>query len=124
MCFALGAVLYGLMEVVARGYTHWTMALTGGTVLVLINLINKTKGLSIVKRCFLGMIVITSLEFAVGMIVNVALGWKVWDYSDKILNVYGQICPQFCAIWFLISIPAFRICDFIGKRFSFEQYSF
>lgn len=123
MCFAVGAVSYGLIEVVVRGYTHWTMALTGGAVLVLINLINQTKGLNILVRCLLGMIVITSLEFAVGMVVNVALGWGVWDYSDRPLNIWGQICPQFCIGWFFISIPAFWICDYISGRFSSEQYS-
>ena len=117
MRFAIGAVLYGLIEVVVRGYTHWTMALTGGAVLVLINLINQTKGLSLLSRCLLGATVITSLEFGVGMIVNVALKWNVWDYSDRMFKVYGQICPKFCIAWFFISIPAFAICNYIEKRF-------
>lgn len=118
MCFAIGAFAYGLIEVVVRGYTHWTMALTGGTVMVLIHLINQTKGLSLLTRCLLGATVITSLEFGVGMIVNVALGWNVWDYADKPLNVWGQICPQFCLGWFFISIPAFEISRYVEKRIS------
>ena len=118
MCFAIGAFAYGLIEVIVRGYTHWTMALTGGTVMVLIHLINQTKGLSLLTRCLLGATVITSLEFGVGMIVNVALGWNVWDYADKPLNVWGQICPRFCLGWFFISIPAFAISRYIEKRIS------
>ena len=116
ICFGIGAVAYGLIEVVARGYTHWTMALTGGAVMVLINLINETRGLSILTRCLLGATVITSLEFSVGMIVNVALDWNVWDYSHKPLNLLGQICPQFCLAWFFISIPAFLMSDYVRKR--------
>ena len=118
MCFAIGAVSYGLVEVLVRGYTHWTMALTGGTVMVLIHLINQTKGLSILTRCLLGATVITSLEFFVGMVVNVILGWNVWDYADKPLNLWGQICPQFCIGWFFISIPAFAVSRFVEKRIS------
>lgn len=118
MCFAIGAAAYGLIEVIVRGYTHWTMALTGGTVMVLIHLINQTKGLSLLTRCLLGATVITSLEFGVGMIVNVALGWNVWDYADKPLNVWGQICPQFCLGWFFISIPAFWVSNYVEKRIS------
>ena len=118
MCFAIGAVAYGLIEVAVRGYTHWTMALTGGAVLVLLNLINQTENLNIFIKCLLGMTVITSLEFAVGMAVNVGLGWGVWDYSDKPFNLFGQICPQFCIAWFFISIPAYRICSYVEKRFS------
>lgn len=118
MCFAMGAVAYGLIEVVVRGYTHWTMALTGGAVLVLFNLINQTENLNILLKCLLGMTVITSLEFAVGMTVNIGFGWGVWDYSDKPLNLFGQICPQFCIGWFFLSIPAYRVCSYIGKRLS------
>ena len=118
MCFALGGVIYGLVEVVARGYTHWTMVLTGGAVMLLINLINQTKGLSLLSRCLLGATVITSLEFCVGVIVNVALNWNVWDYSDKPFNVWGQICPYFTLGWFFISIPAFAVCSYVEKRFS------
>lgn len=118
MCFAVGAVAYGLIEITVRGYTHWTMALTGGAVLMLLNLIGQTENLSIIVKCLLGMTVITSLEFAVGMAVNVGFGWNVWDYSDKPLNVFGQICPQFCIVWFFLSFPAYRVCGYIRKRFS------
>lgn len=120
MCFAIGAVSYGLIEVAVRGYTHWTMALTGGTVMVLFNLINQTKNLNLITRCLLGAFVITSLEYSVGMIVNVALGWNVWDYSDRAFNVMGQICPFFTVWWFFISIPAFWICSYVEKRFKLQ----
>ena len=32
--FLLGAFVYSLLEIVCRGYTHWTMTLTGGTAAV------------------------------------------------------------------------------------------
>ncbi len=118
MCFAVGAIAYGFVEVAVRGYTHWTMALTGGAVMVLLNLISRENRPGILTSCLLGMTVITSLEFAVGMAVNVGLGWNVWDYSDKPFNLFGQICPQFCIAWFFISIPAYRICSYIRKRIS------
>ncbi len=116
MCFGVGAVAYGLIEVAVRGYTHWTMVLTGGTVLVILNHINQTKDMNILTKCLLGAAVITSLEFCVGMIVNVGLGWNVWDYSDKPLNVWGQICPQFMIAWFFLSVPAYVICSYVEKR--------
>lgn len=124
MCFGVGAVLYGLIEVMSRGYTHWTMVLTGGTVMVLLNLINQTRELHVLIKCLMGAVVITSLEFCVGMIANVALGWNVWDYSDKPLNIWGQICPQFFLVWFLLSVPAFALCSFIESRFSLRQRNF
>lgn len=88
--------------------------------MLLLNLINQTKNLNILVKCLLGMTVITSLEFAVGMAVNVGFGWNVWDYSDKPLNLFGQICPQFCIAWFFISIPAYYVCSYVEKKISFD----
>ncbi len=116
MSFAVGAIGYGLAEVIFRGYTHWSMALAGGTVLVLFTLINQSRNIPLIIRCLLGMVIITSIEFGIGMLVNVAAGWNVWDYSDKPFNVMGQICPQFSAVWFLVSIPAFWLSSFIETR--------
>ncbi len=121
MCFSVGGIAYGLIEVVFRGYTHWTMVLLGGIVLVLLNMVNKSR-ISMWIKCVLGATVITSLEYSAGMIVNVALGWNVWDYSDKMLNFRGQICPQFSIAWFFLSIPAYWICGKISEKLSSEKY--
>lgn len=118
ICFGIGAFAYGLIEVAVRGYTHWTMALTGGLVLVILNAVNKNKKLGLLTRCLIGAAVITTLEFTVGMIVNVGLGWNVWDYSEKPFNLYGQICPFFTVGWFFLSIPAYFVCSQVEKRLS------
>ena len=122
-CFAFGGFFYGMLEVAVRGYTHWTMVLTGGAVLALINLVNKSKGINLFYRCVIGAVIITSLELAVGMIVNIRLGWGVWDYSHKPFNFMGQICLQFFCCWFLLSIPAYKICDLISRKFSSLPYN-
>ena len=121
MCFLLGGAAYGLIEIIVRGYTHWSMVITGGTVLVLLNLINQSRNVSLPAKCVLGMIVITSLELAVGMLVNIRMGWGVWDYSAKPCNFLGQICVHFCGCWLLLSLPAFKLCDFISRRFSLRK---
>lgn len=118
ICFGIGAFAYGLIEVAVRGYTHWTMAITGGLVLIILNAVNKNNKLGLLAKCLIGMLVITSLEFTVGMIVNVGLGWNVWDYSEKPFNLYGQICPFFSIGWFFLSLPAYYICSQIEKRVS------
>lgn len=82
--FASGGIIYSLIEVVFRGFTHWTMTLTGGAALLIIYITNikiKTKGL--IVRCLAGCAIITSLEFIVGCIVNRGLHMQVWDYSGK-----------------------------------------
>lgn len=116
--FGLGAFIYGAIEVIVRGYTHWTMALTGGAVMALFMLINRSRDVNILLRCLLGALVITSLEFAVGAVVNLGLGWDVWDYSEKPFNIMGQICPLFTLGWFALSLPGFMLCTVVERRLS------
>ncbi|MBP3442518.1 MAG: hypothetical protein J6L62_06915 [Clostridia bacterium] len=104
--FFFGGIIYGLVEVVSRGFTHWTMVLTGGLAFLLIHLVNTNmKNNSLILRCLAGCAIITFLEFIVGCIVNRGLHMNVWDYSGEKFNVLGQICPLFSMLWFLICIP-------------------
>lgn len=91
--------------------------------MVVFMLVNRTENLNIFVRCLLGAAVITSIEFGVGMLVNVELGWGVWDYSDKPLNVMGQICPLFSLGWYALSLPAFMLCSAIEKLLSLPKYN-
>ncbi len=118
--YLLGAVLYSLLEVAFRGFTHWTMALTGGLAYLLIYIMNiKAKTRSLIMRCLIGCAIITSLELIVGCIVNRKFNMSIWDYSNQPGHILGQICPLFSAIWFLISFPAMLLSFFIkGKLFS------
>ncbi len=114
--FIFGGVLYGLIEVAFRGYTHWTMALTGGTVFLIVYALNKKMGgTSLILRCAAGSIVITAVEFAVGCVVNLWLNLGVWDYSDRPLNLLGQVCPLFSGVWFLLCIPAAGLSLLISR---------
>ncbi len=115
--YFLGAVLYSGIEIAFRGFTHWTMALTGGLAYLLIYISSfriKAKGLFV--RCLSGCGIITALEFIVGCIVNRKLHMNVWDYSQRPGHILGQICPLFCVIWFLLSIPAVLLSFFIKNR--------
>lgn len=114
--FTVGALIYGAVEIAYRGRTHWTMVLCGGACLTVFFVINTIiSGDSLWKRCFVGCALITALEFTVGCIVNLWLRWNVWDYSAQFANILGQICPTFCLAWYLLSAPAFKLCDYIGK---------
>lgn len=113
-----GGIIYGLTEVLFRGYTHWTMVITGSVVFAVIYLINiKLRTSLILPRCALGCLVITSAEFVVGCIVNLVFHMNVWDYSDERFNILGQICPLFSLGWFFICIPATLISNGLSKSF-------
>lgn len=114
--FLMGYFLYSFVEVAGRGYTHWTMALTGGLVLSVLYAISGLRTMNLIKCCFIGAAVITCIEFAVGVFDNIIMGWQVWDYSDRRFNILGQICPLFTGLWFLLCIPAFFLCRKIRSR--------
>ena len=116
--FASGGIIYSLIEVIFRGFTHWTMTLTGGAALLIIYIMNiNIKARSLILRCFAGCAIITALEFAVGCIVNRGLNMQVWDYSDEKYNVLGQICPLFSIMWFLLCFPATLLSFSFRRRF-------
>lgn len=101
--FLLGGAAYGMMEILFRGYTHWTMVLTGGAcILTLYLLLGWLSSLPLVLGALAGAVIVTAYEFAVGCIVNLKLGWHVWDYSSMAGNLLGQICPLFTVAWFLL----------------------
>lgn len=117
--FLFGGILYSLIEILFRGYTHWSMTLTGGICLVILyrHFLNNPHE-SLLSRCFFGMAVITCFEFAVGCIVNLLLHWNVWDYSGQFLNLMGQICLLFSSLWFFLTIPVIWLCSFFRKKFA------
>ena len=114
-----GALVYSALEVLWRGFTHWTMALTGGVCAIMLYMVFNINRMSFLKKLVLGTVVITTVEFIVGIIVNLGLGWHVWDYSSQKYHVLGQICPKFVLYWFLLNIPVFLFCK--GIRIIFTR---
>jgi len=106
MIFFIGAFGYYGIEVLFRGYSHWTMFLTGGIAfLCLFALFNSCCSLPYWVLCIVGAAMITLIEFGVGIVVNRLLHWSVWDYSALPYNLLGQVCLLFSGIWFFLCIP-------------------
>ncbi|MBD5140549.1 MAG: hypothetical protein HDT25_03915 [Ruminococcus sp.] len=117
--FLFGGAIYSMIEVIFRGYTHWSMTLTGGLcLLILYRRFTSRPHEPLLMKCLFGAIVITTLEFIAGCIVNLWLGWDVWDYSGLMFNLFGQICLPFSVIWFFITIPAAALSEFFSRRFA------
>ena len=120
--FATGAAGYPVIELIWRQSTHWSMALAGGTCLLLLyNLYGKFTKLSLGMKCVLGSGVITAVEFVAGLLVNCWQDWNVWDYSNTPGNIMGQICPQFTLLWVGIAAVAVVLDDVIRWRFFGEE---
>ena len=114
--FGIGAGGYTMVELLWRGYSHWTMALTGGVCFLCIYLTELCFAhVSMWKKCLVGSLVITQMELTVGFFVNILLMWDVWDYSDQPVHLFGQICPLYSALWFLLCIPCLYLCRLIRR---------
>lgn len=120
--FLLGGTIYPAIEILTRGRTHWTMAATGGLALVCLYRYNKKHPAQpIWKKCLAGAGIITGLEFAVGCVANLIFDWHVWDYSNCPLNILGQVCLPFTALWYLLCIPGFQLCGLLEKGLRKKQ---
>ena len=114
--FLIGSCTYSCIELVWRGFTHWTMGLTGGTCFcILYNVYTRFERLSLFRKCAIGSAVITAAEFIVGCIVNLQLRWDVWDYSSLPFNLLGQICPLYTGLWFLLSLPIVGATHYLNR---------
>lgn len=114
--FALGGAYYCILELLWRGRTHWTMLLMGGTAVTVLYLVFSNKlHLPMAVKCLICAALVTVAEFICGCIVNLWLGWDVWDYSDRKFNLLGQICPLFSLFWGLLSIPGAYISRILHK---------
>ena len=117
--FLFGGAVYSLIEVLFRGFTHWSMTVTGGLcLLIMFRHFTAKPHEPLFMKCLFGAVTITVLEFIAGCIVNLWLGWGVWDYSGMMFNLFGQICLPFSVLWFFITIPAVMLSEFFGRRFS------
>ena len=115
--FILGGIGYIIIELLFRGYTHWTMFIAGGAVFLMLHKLNiEYPSLSLWRKCILGSLVITSVELLVGCIANLWFHWNVWDYSNNRFNMWGQICLSFSILWGLLCIPIYGVLGIIRGR--------
>ena len=115
--FLIGCFLYSLIEITARGYTHWSMTITGGICMVFIYHMTNDTNINIIFKCIFGALFITCAEFVVGILVNIIFKWNVWDYSDMPANVLGKICLPFSFIWFMLCFVGYMLSKLISNKF-------
>lgn len=110
-----GGLLYVLIETAWRGYSHWTMFVLGGLCFLALGLINEVLSweMPLWQQMLLGACIVTVLEFLTGCIVNLWLGWDVWDYTGMSGNILGQICPQYFILWLPVSLAGIILDDWL-----------
>ena len=115
LLFIIGGILYCLIELAARGYTHWTMGIVGGFCFVLIGLLNEFFDWSIplFDQGLIGSFIVTAAELISGIILNIHLGFDIWDYSNMPFNFLGQICLPFTILWIFVSMIAVIVDEWL-----------
>lgn len=110
--------MYILIEIISRGHSHISMFLAGGICFVLIGLINELLpwNLALTSQMLISAVIVTVVELMVGLVVNVWLKAGVWDYSRLPYNFMGQVCLLFSNFWFLLSLPAILLDDWLRHR--------
>ena len=118
-----GGSFYVTVEVFYRARSHWSMFLLAGLVFICIGLLNEcwTWNTGFIQQVAIGVTIATVGEFITGCIVNLWLGWNIWNYSNLPYNLLGQICPQFIALWIPIVVVAIILDDIIRWKFFNEE---
>lgn len=120
--FLVGGICYFGIEILARGFSHWTMIVVGGICFVLIGLLNeKTPKMPLLKQMFYSAILITIIEFLSGCILNLWLQLDIWDYSDNAFNLLGQICLSHTVYWFFLSVVGILLDDYLRYKIFQEE---
>ena len=119
----LGSLIYVFIELMWRGYSHWSMFLLGGICFIALGLINEVIPweMPLTVQMFIGCTIITVLEFITGCIVNLWLGWDVWDYSDLPYNLLGQISVASSIGWYFLSAVGIVLDDWLRYIFFGEE---
>lgn len=120
--FAVGGATYVLIEILARGFSHWTMFVVGGICFVLVGIINEiTPKVPLIQQMVLSAAIITTIEFMSGCVLNLWLHLNIWDYTDEFGNILGQICPKHTLYWFLLSLVGIVLDDYLRHIFFGER---
>ncbi len=113
----MGGLGYCSLELMWRGRTHWTMFIVGGLCVLMMYIISTRAGFPLWQKWIACAGCITAVEFAAGCVINLRLGWDVWDYSALPMNLCGQVCLLYSFFWLLLSIPGVFLCSRLHLSF-------
>lgn len=121
--YFIGGFVYVGIELLFRGRSHYTMFIVGGICFLLVGSLNEIikKPMSLLTQGIIGAIMITTVEFITGCIVNLHLHWNVWDYSNMPFNVLGQICLPFTIAWVALAIVCVVVNDALLMFFDIRK---
>ena len=121
--FIIGGISYYFIEIIYRGYSHFSMIIVGGICFVLIGAINEfsNKEVPLLLQMILAVLIVDTIELISGIIINKVLLLNVWDYSNLRFNLLGQISFRSSIAWFFLSLFAIYMDDLLRYLLFSEQ---
>ena len=121
--FIIGGISYYFIEIIYRGYSHFSMIIVGGICFVLIGAINEfsNKEVPLLLQMILAVLIVDTIELISGIIINKVLLLNVWDYSNLRFNLLGQISLRSSIAWFFLSLLAIYMNDLLRYLLFSEQ---
>ena len=106
------------------GFSSSWMLLIGGisgiSLFGIYKLINKR--FNIFFASILGAVIIDSVEFLSGAILNLYFRLNIWDYSNQYFNLLGQICLSHTFIYLLFICPvSFWFFNFLESQYQIDN---
>ena len=121
IAFLIGFFLYTMLEIMGRGYTHWTMGIAAGAAMAVLYAMEHRLQASRITKALLGAGFVTAAEFTVGVYDNLIMGWDVWDYSDMHFQILGQVSLLFSLLWAVLCYFAIGLCSSLYAAFHPEE---
>ena len=121
--FIIAGISYYFIEIIYRGYSHFSMIIVGGICFVLIGAINEfsNKEVPLLLQMILAVLIVDTIELISGIIINKVLLLNVWDYSNLRFNLLGQISLRSSIAWFFLSLLAIYMDDLLRYLLFSEQ---
>lgn len=121
--FIIGGITYYFMEIVYRGYSHFSMIIVGGICFILIGAINEVsnKQIPLLLQMILSVLIVDTIELISGIFLNRILLLNIWDYSNLRFNFLGQVSLRSSIAWFFLSILAIYMDDLLRYLLFNEQ---
>ena len=114
LLFLIGGSGYVLLELLWRGWSHFSMFLAGGVCFLLLGRLTGIRPkLKLPLRGIAGAGIITMVELLAGLLFN--RRYEVWDYRQMPVNFHGQICLPFFLLWIPISLLAMELFKSINS---------
>ncbi len=128
--FVIGMIYFtaeGLWRIPKGGYANIVMLPIGGLCGILVGGINQIPifyNLKVWKQSLIGTVIVLTVEYISGFILNIIFKLNIWDYSNLKFNLNGQICLTYAVLWFVLMPTAIWIEDYLRFVFWKEGYKY